>query len=146
VHGLRLDAMATVLVARLAPPGDDGARLHWASAGHLPPVVIGPDGERRLLHPSRPGLLLGVDPAAARTEEDVVLPDGCTLLLYSDGLVERRDQLFDDGIDRLGAALAELREQPLEAMCEALLERLLPERAEDDVALVAVRLTPPRAS
>jgi light-regulated signal transduction histidine kinase (bacteriophytochrome) len=140
VAGLEVGAMATVLVGRLAPSGPGRARLRWSSAGHPPPVLVGPDGERRLLEPRRPGLLLGVDPTAERPEEEITLADGATVLLYTDGLVERRDQLLDDGIDRLGAALDELRELPLERLCDALLQRLLPERAEDDVALVAVRL------
>jgi hypothetical protein len=56
--------------------------------------------------------------------------------------VERRDQVFDDGVELLGAALTELRDLPVDAMCDALLARLLPQGAADDVALVAVRLAP----
>jgi hypothetical protein len=146
VAGLDLGAMATVLVGRLergAVDGEDGTRLRWASAGHLPPVLAGPDGGTRVLAAPRPGLMLGVDPAAVRPESEVQLQRGATLLLYTDGLVERRDQVFDDGVDLLGAALAELRALPVEAVCDALLTRLLPEGADDDVALVAVRLAPP---
>jgi serine phosphatase RsbU (regulator of sigma subunit) len=139
MDGLSIDAMATVLIGRLTT-GDDGAsRLRWASAGHLPPVVVDPGGATRLLEPPRPGLLLGVQPDAERPESVTVLEPGSTLLLYTDGLVERRDQVFDDGVARLAAALAELSALPVDELCDALLERLLP-RAEDDVALVAVRL------
>jgi light-regulated signal transduction histidine kinase (bacteriophytochrome) len=147
VAGLDLQAMATVLVGRLEQDGTDAAagrtRLRWASAGHLPPVVIDPDGQQRVLAGPRPGLLLGVAPGATRPEVETVLERGSTLVLYTDGLVERRDQVFDDGVQRLAAALAEYRQLPVEAVCDALLHRLLPERAEDDVALVAVRLAPP---
>jgi serine phosphatase RsbU (regulator of sigma subunit) len=147
VAGLDLQAMATVLVGRLEQLDGDAAagrtRLRWASAGHLPPVLTGPDGRRRVLEGPRPGLLLGVAPGVARPETEAVLESGSTLLLYTDGLVERRDQVFDDGVERLAAALAEYRELPVEAVADALLHRLLPERAEDDVALVAVRLSPP---
>jgi serine phosphatase RsbU (regulator of sigma subunit) len=118
-------------------------RLRWASAGHLPPLVVDADGTQRLLTALRPGLLLGVDPAASRTDQEVVLPAGSTVLLYTDGLVERRDQLFDDGVDLLGAALADVRELPVAQMCDAVLARLLPERSMDDVALVAVRVREP---
>ena len=100
IAGLRLGAMATVLVGRLeADRGSGGMRLRWASAGHLPPLVIDADGTQRLLTAPRPGLLLGVDPGATRTDQEVVLPAGSTVLLYTDGLVERRDQVFDDGVD-----------------------------------------------
>jgi serine phosphatase RsbU (regulator of sigma subunit) len=145
VAGLDLGAMATVLVGRLEQDPADAAagrtRLRWASAGHLPPVLVGPDGERRVLE-APPGLMLGVHPGRARPESEVRLERGSTLLLYTDGLVERRDQVFDEGVELLGAALTELRDLPVEAMCDALLARLLPQGAADDVALVAVRLAP----
>jgi serine phosphatase RsbU (regulator of sigma subunit)/GAF domain-containing protein len=139
IEGLGLGAMATVLVGRLERV-DGAVRLRWSSAGHLPPVVAGPDGGARTLTGERPGLLMGVDPRVVRTDAEVLLAPGSTLLLYTDGLVERRDGGFDDGIDRLGRALAELRERPVAEVCDEVLERLVPEGAEDDVALVAVRL------
>ncbi|MGR6967963.1 SpoIIE family protein phosphatase [Geodermatophilus sp. URMC 61] len=141
VVGLGLRAMATVLVGRLAPdPDTGGTRLRWSSAGHLPPLLTEPgDGALRLTTP-RAELLLGVDPAARRTESEAVLEPGSTLLLYTDGLVERRDQVFDVGVDRLAAELVAVRDRPLEAACDELIGRMLPQAAEDDVALVAVRL------
>ncbi|MCZ2857648.1 SpoIIE family protein phosphatase [Blastococcus sp. VKM Ac-2987] len=145
IEGLDLGAMATVLFGRLDPPGGDpsgGVRLRWASAGHLPPLVVAPDGSQQLLVPDRPGLLLGVDPGRPRTGHMTVIEPGSTLLLYTDGLVERRDQVFDDGVELLGRALAELRDLPVATMSDRLIARLLPEGAEDDVALVAVRLRP----
>ncbi|MGX5655952.1 SpoIIE family protein phosphatase [Geodermatophilus nigrescens] len=141
IEGLDLRAMATVLVARLSPSDDGGAAtLRWSSAGHLPPVTAGPDGSAVTLTGGRPGLLLGVSPAAPRVDAEVRLEAGSTLLLYTDGLVERRDEGFDDGIDRLGVALADLRDASVEEVSDAVLARLVPEGAEDDVALVAVRL------
>jgi light-regulated signal transduction histidine kinase (bacteriophytochrome) len=142
IEGLGLGAMATVLVARLDRADDGPLVLRWSNAGHLPPLVVGPDGVQQVL--AAPGLMLGVDPAIARTDTEVVLEPGSTVLLYTDGLVERRDQVFDDGIERLQQALAALGAQPVEQLSDALLARMLPgERAEDDVALVAVRLGPP---
>jgi light-regulated signal transduction histidine kinase (bacteriophytochrome) len=146
IDGLRLGAMATVLVGRLEQTDQERAagvtRLRWASAGHLPPLVVDPDGAAQALAAPRPGLLLGVDPRAVRTDQVTVLRRGSTVLLYTDGLVERRDSGFDDGIDRLGRALAELRDLPVDEVCDEVLERLVPDGAEDDVALVAVRLRP----
>ena len=146
IAGLRLGALATVLIGRLEQTAADRTagvhRLRWSSAGHLPPLVVGPDGTPQLLTNPRAGLLLGVDPSAVRTELEAVLDQGSTVLLYTDGLVERRDQVFDDGIALLGRALVEEGDRPLEELCDALLHRLVPHGAEDDVALVAVRLLP----
>ncbi|RBY79782.1 histidine kinase [Geodermatophilus sp. TF02-6] len=145
IAGLGLGAMATVLVGRLTrDPATGTTRLRWSSAGHPPPLVAGPGPAQpsavQVLTPPRAELLLGVDPAVARSESEVVLDPGSTLLLYTDGLVERRDRVVDDGVDRLAAELAALRERPIGELCDELLVRLLPEGAEDDVALVAVRL------
>jgi chemotaxis family two-component system sensor kinase Cph1 len=68
------------------------------------------------------------------------VPRGSTFVFYTDGLVERRDQLFDDGIERLVAELPSLGGLPTAELADALLSRLVTERAEDDVALIAVRL------
>ncbi len=70
------------------------------------------------------------------------LPPGATLLLYTDGLVERRDSDLDAGVLRLRETLAELGHLPLEQLLTEVLERLVEGRPEDDVALVAVRLHP----
>ena len=72
----------------------------------------------------------------------VTVQRGATLLLFTDGLVEGRDLPLDDGIGRLRAALAELGDQPLDELCDAVIERLRPERLQDDIALVAIRLHP----
>ena len=89
-------------------------------------------------------LLLGVDPDVVRTDSTVTLAPGDTVLLYTDGLVERRDATFDAGLSRLVEALAELAERPIGELCDALLQRMLPATPQDDVALVALRLAAPR--
>ena len=70
----------------------------------------------------------------------VTLDRGATVLLYTDGLIERRDADLDAGMVRLREALIELADLPLEELLDELLERLVHGRPEDDVALVAVRL------
>ncbi|MGY1711326.1 SpoIIE family protein phosphatase [Geodermatophilus sp. SYSU D00758] len=141
VAGLGLDTMATVLLGHLTPdPATGGARLRWSSAGHLPALVAEPDGSVRTLDTPRPGMLLGVDPSVTRRDIETRLRPGSTLLLYTDGLVESRVQVFDDGVVRLAAHLAELRVEPVEGVCDEVVARLLPGGGEDDVALVAVRL------
>jgi serine phosphatase RsbU (regulator of sigma subunit) len=85
-------------------------------------------------------LLLGIDPHSPRMESRVTLDRGSTVLLYTDGLVERRGQSLDVGLGRLREALAELAHLPLSDLCDELLLRLLPPTRDDDVAMVAVRL------
>jgi serine phosphatase RsbU (regulator of sigma subunit) len=140
--GMHADTMATAVVARLeaAADGVPGYRLRWSNAGHPPPMLLMPDGSVTVLGGARGDLLLGVDHTAERTESTCHVPPGGTALLYTDGLVERRGSTLDEGLSRLAAQLAELRALPPAALCDALLERLLPGTPEDDVALVAVRV------
>ena len=144
IAGLGLDTMATVLVARLEQTDgerDDGvSRVVWSNAGHLPPVVLLADGSTELLEAGTPDLLLGVHPGVARQQHEAVVARGSTVLLCTDGLVERRDQVFDEGITALRHRLTARSGQPVEELVDGLLADLLPDRAEDDVALVAVRL------
>ncbi|QXG76209.1 SpoIIE family protein phosphatase [Modestobacter sp. L9-4] len=142
---LQLDTLATAAVARFeqdAGQRERGTtRMRWSSAGHLPPVVVHRDGTVTALEPAGPAeLLLGVDPGTRRTDSVVTLDRGDTVLLFTDGLVERRDSDLDAGTARLLAVLAELGSRPLQEVCDLLLERLVEGRPDDDVALVAVRL------
>ena len=145
---LQVDTTATALVARLEQTPQEReqgvTRLRWSNAGHPPPLVVTVDGHVVALPEADADLLLGIDPDVARGESEVALERGATVLLYTDGLVERRGQSLDDGLARLRATLADLVREPLtfEELCDALLVRMLPERPEDDVALVAVRLHP----
>jgi serine phosphatase RsbU (regulator of sigma subunit) len=145
-RGLDLDTMATALVARLEqddPEMQEGAtRVRWSTAGHPPPVLIAPDGEVTLLDGDRPDLLLGVDAATPRVDRVAAIARGGTLLLYTDGLVERRDRDLDAGIDELCRVIGELADLPLQELCDRLLERMYLPDTEDDVALLAVRLHP----
>jgi serine phosphatase RsbU (regulator of sigma subunit) len=86
--------------------------------------------------------MLGVDPSAERAESVADLSPGTTVLLYTDGLVERRGSTLDDGMDRLVGHLRDLAGTSLEELCDALLERMVQGTPQDDVALVAVRVAP----
>ncbi|GAA1935038.1 SpoIIE family protein phosphatase [Kitasatospora viridis] len=110
-----------------------------ASAGHLPPVVMGPDGDARMLA-TPPGVPLGVGGAAFENTE-FTLPEGGILALYTDGLVERRGADIDDGIGLLRRTLAE-RGRTLEAHCDAVISTLVRSGAEDDVAMIMARVLP----
>ena len=92
-RGLAVSTLATVVLARIERRPDvpvTGTRvLRWSNAGHLPPLLLAPDGTSTLLE-TRPELMLGIDPDAPRTDHTAELADGHTLLLVTDGLVERR--------------------------------------------------------
>ncbi|MGY1745290.1 SpoIIE family protein phosphatase [Blastococcus sp. SYSU D00695] len=140
--GLAPEVMATAVLARLERPAglaEGAALLRWSDAGHPPPVLVGPDGAVRVLDLAGE-LLLGVDATAPRTDSCVVLDRGTTLLLHTDGLVERRDRDLDTGTEQLVAVLRETAGLPLEELCDRVLERLFLPDAEDDVALLALRL------
>lgn len=137
---LAVSGLATAVIVRLEPPRPDGGRcLRWSNAGHLPPVLVGADGRARLLEAGEPDLLLGLDPDLPRHDHEVDLAAGATLVLCTDGLVERRSSSLGADLERLRATLEDLGGLEPEALRQALLERLLPEASDDDVALVVVR-------
>ena len=143
---MHTETLATAAVARLEhAPGEHGSsapwrRLRWSNAGHPPPIVLTADGGVTVLGAPVGDLMLGVDPTAERAESAIDLPPGSTVLLYTDGLVERRGTTLDEGTTRLGACLRELVGRPLEELCDALLERMIAGTPQDDVALVALRV------
>lgn len=145
--GLEVDTLATALLARLEQ--DDalrarGARLlRWSSAGHLPPLLLRADGTALMLQ-TAPDPLLGLRVDAERRDWTVELDVGDTVVLYTDGLVERRGEDLDHGLERLRATAQELAAgaTTLDSLVAALLAALLEGEQEDDVALVAVRLHP----
>ncbi|MFL6094090.1 MAG: SpoIIE family protein phosphatase [Blastococcus sp.] len=141
---LQTSTLATAAVARFEQTPDELGRgitrMRWANAGHLPPLVINPDGTVAELASWKGDLLLGVDPEARRRESVVTLDRGATVLLYTDGLVERRDADLDEGMVRLRTAVIELAHLPLEELLDEVLTRLVDGHPDDDVALVAVRL------
>jgi sigma-B regulation protein RsbU (phosphoserine phosphatase) len=143
--GLDVDHLATALVARIEQPTDQAARglrtLRWSSAGHLWPLLLHADGSVQILE-SRPERLLGTDNPGARSNHQATLYPDDTLLLYTDGLVEHGRTGLDEGIARLAAAAADLHPLPLEEYCDQLLDRLLPTRPDDDVAILAIRCHP----
>ncbi len=141
--GLHVGTLATALVAHLvpAPDGGPGIVLRWSSAGHLPPLVLGADDEVRLLE-TRPERLLGADEFAVRSDSETTLAPGETLVLVTDGLVEVGRQGIDEGLASAAGALSGLAGLSADALCDRLLARVLPDRTDDDVAVLAVRVLP----
>ncbi|MFI8369741.1 PP2C family protein-serine/threonine phosphatase [Streptomyces sp. NPDC085466] len=125
---------ATCLLVRV-DPGRGAAT--FASAGHLPPVVFGPDGSAELVDlPVGPPLGTGVGGYEPATRE---LGQGDTLLLFTDGLVERRGEDIDVSLARL-AGLRLAPEPGPEQVVAEVLGRLDAHHAEDDVAVLAARV------
>ena len=136
--GLQVDALVTAVVAVVEPDGATGGhRVRWSNAGHPPPLLLHPDGRAELLETGAE-LLLGLDPAAPRSDHRVALAPGSTLLLYTDGLVERRGADLDEGLRWLAGSAAELAGASPDDLCDALL-RQVADSAEDDVVLLALR-------
>jgi serine phosphatase RsbU (regulator of sigma subunit)/anti-sigma regulatory factor (Ser/Thr protein kinase) len=146
IEELELATLATAVLAEISPPdeGTDGVRLHWSNAGHPAPLLLDADGRARQLLPSRgkADLLLGIDPETERTTESITLPSGSTLLLFTDGLVERRGETLDEGTARLLRLVQETATEDLDQFCDALVDGLVPLAAADDVAIVAFRPRP----
>ncbi|ROQ35573.1 PAS domain-containing protein [Streptomyces sp. PanSC19] len=122
-------------VCALYDPEDRG--LLWTSAGHLPMVLLR-DGRARLLEPPR-DLLLGAVPSYAYHEQRIGLRPGDTLLLYTDGLIERRHDGLDEGVARLAAEAERLAGHAPDTLVDALLATAAGD-TDDDTSIVAVRV------
>jgi serine phosphatase RsbU (regulator of sigma subunit) len=112
----------------------------FANAGHLPPLLVHADGAFDVLEfPAAPLFTGGL--GSGGFENSVVhLIDDDLLVLYTDGLVERRGEHLDKGIDRLANSLAVTREGQLASMLASTVQELVGDEPEDDVAIVAVQL------
>ncbi|WP_138757504.1 SpoIIE family protein phosphatase [Modestobacter altitudinis] len=144
MRDLDIGTLATAVLATVEQTAADAARgarvLRWSNAGHPAPLLVQPDGSIEVLE--RPAdLLLGVDPERPRHDHARELAPGSTVLLYTDGLIERRGVPLDDGVRWLGDLLRELRHLDLEELCDRVLAELAG-RVDDDVALLAIRAHP----
>jgi phosphoserine phosphatase RsbU/P len=130
------DAVATVLCAMISPSRD---QIHICSAGHLPPIIACP-GQPAVPADVPPDLLIGMPALKPRHVTTVDFPPGAALCLYTDGLVERRDQPIDHGIARLCAAVTTADPEAACASVMAAMASYSPHT--DDIALLIVRRAP----
>jgi anti-anti-sigma factor len=115
--------------------------LCWARAGHPPPLLVEPEGVRYLTDGA--GGPLGIPGRPPYPEASTRIEPGACLLLYTDGLIERRGQVIDEGLDHLAGTAAALCSEPPTTLLDGLLARALPDTGPaDDVALIAARYLP----
>ncbi|GAB7044065.1 MULTISPECIES: PP2C family protein-serine/threonine phosphatase [Catenuloplanes] len=134
--GLGVDRFVTVVLGQFRD--EPGRRtFRWSNAGHPPPVLLHPDGTVELLR-RPPEILLGVTDPPARTDHEITLAPGAAVVLYTDGLIERRGVTFDESMRDLMETLTGRQDLDAEQLCDLLLDRYT-EHAEDDIALTVVR-------
>ena len=116
-------------------------RLRWARAGHLPPVVV--SGADKAALPLTRGTLLGAWPDLRYEEAEILLQPNDILLMYTDGLVERRDTAWHISVDHLIATVPTPAES-LGALLDALLTYSRSD-TDDDTCLIGVQILAPGA-
>jgi anti-sigma regulatory factor (Ser/Thr protein kinase) len=136
VDGLA-DAPFATLAYVVVDPRNNSAQ--YVVAGHPPPLVRSPDGTVVFLEGGR-SLPLGVDADVAVSAGEIVLEPGSTLVLYTDGLIERRDRPLDVGLEQLRLAVERCGGDAEEVVDAVLAEMFATDERGDDVAVVALRL------
>jgi FixJ family two-component response regulator/anti-sigma regulatory factor (Ser/Thr protein kinase) len=135
--GLVDDRTMATLVYLIIDP--ETRTMRYLNLGHLPPLVVGPDGVISLEAGAPP---LGVRGVSYR-EEALTLPPCATILVYTDGLLDARGQSIDAGFTRITDVLRRCAEVPLDELVDRVLAAAHDGRAaEDDTALLALRLMP----
>lgn len=136
---LELGVLATLVLGQLSPAPDGGGQwlLRWCNAGHPPPLLVRTDGTTELLA-REPDLLVGLLREVARTDHEVVLGRGDSVLFYTDGLVETRRGDIEADLDRLRRRVAAAGAPDPWALVDGLLAGA--GGLDDDVALLAVQV------
>jgi len=136
LHATTDNPVTTTTLARIEPEGS-AWRLHWSTAGHVPPLLITPDHRAEYLF-ADPGLPLGVDPEQPRPDHTHSLPPDTTVVFFTDGLVEHPHHPIDESLDELAGLATEHAALPLQDFVQALADRH-PSDGHDDMAILAVR-------
>lgn len=128
------------VVRRSGSDGGAAAVFRWSNAGHPQPILVSADGEPEFLT-GDVGVVLGVAPETERHDNVAVLPPGSTLLLYTDGLVERRRDPDDRANADLLALVRAHAQRPLGEFCDHLVRDTAAD-TDDDIVVLAVRIRP----
>ena len=116
-------------------------RVRYVVAGHPPPLIVSPDGRATYMDGGRT-LPIGVDSSMSFEAAEIALAAGSSIVLFTDGLVERRDRTLDDGLRALAEAATGASVDP-QQLVDRLIESLIGERERpDDVAVLVLRLAP----
>jgi serine phosphatase RsbU (regulator of sigma subunit)/anti-sigma regulatory factor (Ser/Thr protein kinase)/transcriptional regulator with GAF, ATPase, and Fis domain len=130
-------AQCTTAVCAVLDPAT--GELVYSSAGHPPPILVFADGTTQTLEGGHT-IPLGLRPDRPRPEARVVIPGRATLLLYTDGLVERRGKALDNGIARASELVQGGRDSTLDELANQIMSRLAPRQGyQDDVVLLLYR-------
>ncbi|GIH15894.1 fused response regulator/phosphatase [Rugosimonospora africana] len=127
------DETATICLLDVEPAT---GTVRLASAGHPPPLLVSEGGTRFITHRSR---LLGL-PGLRATHTTLTLDPGTAIVLFTDGLVERRGEDIEDGLALLARAAVPV-DADLERFCDRLLAEVAPAEPDDDIAVVVLRRT-----
>ncbi|MDT7551685.1 MAG: hypothetical protein QOI16_221 [Pseudonocardiales bacterium] len=139
--GLEMSARGTAVLAHLEPNPNGHWTMTWSNAGHPPPIVVEPDGSARLLDDHDHLFGFSVFGHLPRHDHQVDLQPGCTLFLYSDGLVERRGHDLDRGIDHLLDLLRANRHLTSTEIVDTTVGKLASD-SPDDVVAFAIQIPP----
>ena len=140
MSGLKIDTFATVILGRIEQTETDGLRrLRWSNAGHPPPLLVSEGGSVEVLE-TRNDLPLGAALGVSRVDHVRDLNPGSVLILYTDGLVERRDRSRDEGIGQLSETLRRHHSLPLERLLDEIITEVPGSTPEDDIAVLAVAI------
>jgi PAS domain S-box-containing protein len=132
------DAMVTAFVARYDP---SDAMMSWSRAGHPPPLLVSPDGTTRFLDDVN-GAPLGAMMREYRTATTRLDPNAL-MVCYTDGLIERRDCILDDGLAWLAERVREHAGDTLSTLCDKLVDDpFVPHPSPDDICVLALRVEP----
>ncbi|MFI5825243.1 PP2C family protein-serine/threonine phosphatase [Streptomyces rishiriensis] len=135
VEGAEATTVVTTFIARRS------RTITYSCAGHPPPALVHPDGAVTFLDQATDPPLAARPEHLPRPQAHLTFTEGSTLVLYTDGLIERRGEDIDTGLTRLSDSLTHHRHRPPETLADALLSDLLPSTGTtDDTALIVLRL------